>query len=451
MKRTWMQFFRSEEGSVIPLVGFAFLVLVGSVGLAIDISRRELAQAKLSSALDAAGLAAGSTVNTTNLTTEVNKYFYANYPVGYLGTSVTSLTAVVSANNTIINLTADGTLPTTFGKVFGVMTMPLHAESEITRSTKGMELVLVMDNTGSMGDNNKLEDMKTAAKSLVDILYGSDNTVDDLWVGVVPFSQTVNIGSSHTSWMNTSYMNGLAWGPTSWGGCVDARYTGRDVNDDPPASEKFKAYYWPDDSNNDWIRTNGQYRTVSSTLGPNKNCPEPVLPMVAEKSTVKASIDAMEARGNTHVGYGAVWGWRMLSPRWRGLWGGQMNTNSLPLDYNTPLMNKAVVILTDGMNTMDNTSRTAYWYLSNGRLGSTNQSNAVTALNNKLSSVCTSMKSHGIIIYTVAFDNPGSSIETLLQNCASDPSYYFDSPTGSDLQQAFRVIGDSLSNLRISH
>lgn len=448
---TLMQFFRSEKGAVLPLVGLAFFILFGAVGLAIDISRRELAQAKLSNSLDAAGLAAGSTVNTTNVETEVNKYFYVNYPVGYMGSTITSLTSEVSQNNTVITLTAEGNVPTVFGKIFGFFNMAIAAESEITRSTKGMELVLVMDNTGSMGSNNKLEDMQSAATELLNILYGPDDTVDDLWVGIVPFSQAVNVGTSHSAWMNASYLAGRNWGPTSWGGCVDARYTGRDITDDPPSSELFRAYYWPDDSNNDWRRDDGTYRSINSTRGPNKSCPEPMLPMVAEKSTAIDTINDMQAVGNTHVGQGAVWGWRMLSPRWRGLWGGQMNTNSLPLDYNTPLMNKAVVILTDGQNTMDNSNRTAYWYLSNGRLGSTNQSNAVTALNNKLTSVCTSMKSRGIIVYTVAFDNPGASIETLMRNCASDPSYYFDSPTGSDLQQAFRLIGDSLSNLRISH
>lgn len=436
---------------MLPLIGLAILVLVGSAGLAIDVSRRELAQAKLSNALDAAGLAAGSTVNTANVETEVHKYLNVNFPAHYVTATINDVSVEVSNNNTVINLSADGTINTTFGKIFGITTLPIHAESEVTRSTKGMELVLVMDNTGSMGNHNKLEDMKAAAKALVGILYGDNNTVDDLWVGLVPFAQTVNIDVSRTDWIDTSYKNGLSWGTADWGGCIDARHTSRDITDDPPSAETFKTYYWPDDSNNDWIRNNGQSRGgLGTSLGPNKSCTVPMTAMVAEKSTINTDIDAMEARGNTHVGLGAVWGWRMLSPRWRGLWGGQMNANSLPLDYNTPLMNKAVVILTDGMNTMDNSSRTAYWYLSDGRLGTTNQNNAVTALNNKLSSVCASMKSHGIIVYTVAFDNPGASIENLLRNCASDPSYYFDSPTGSDLQQAFRLIGDSLSNLRLS-
>ena len=158
----------------------------------------------------------------------------------------------------------------------------------------------------------------------------------------------------------------------------------------------------------------------------------------------------MQARGNTQVNFGAVWGWRLLSPRWRGQWGGEMNTNGLPLDYNTKNMNKAVVLMTDGENTIDNTSRTAYGYLSDGRLGTTNGSTAVTRLNTRLTDVCTAMKNNNIYVYTIAFNNPGTTIQNLLRNCATSPDYYFNSPTSSSLTAAFSAIGDSLANLRVS-
>ena len=74
--------------------------------------------------------------------------------------------------------------------------------------------------------------------------------------------------------------------------------------------------------------------------------------MTANATTVTNAINAMTAQGNTHIDLGLAWGWRMLSPRWQGLWGGEMNTNSLPLAYNTKGMNKAVVLLTDGFNTV---------------------------------------------------------------------------------------------------
>ena len=298
----------------------------------------------------------------------------------------------------------------------------------------------------------RLADLKTASSDLVNILHG-EGSANNLYIGLVPFAQAVNIGSDKTSWVNAGSFN---WGPTSWMGCVDARHTGRDITDDPPSLQRFNKYYWPDDGNNDWIRTTTRRGvttttyTINADRGPNLNCSQRLLEMTSDQQSVLDAIDDMTADGNTHINLGAVWAWRMLSPRWRGLWGGEMDTESLPLDYNTPKMNKAVVLMTDGANTMSNSSRSAYWYLSDGRLGTTSSSAAVTALNNKLTYVCNSMKANNIIVYTVAFGSPGSTIQNLLRNCATQPDFYFDSPTGEDLKAAFRTIGDSLSNLRVS-
>ncbi|MBT6404824.1 MAG: Flp pilus assembly protein TadG, partial [Rhodospirillaceae bacterium] len=46
---------------------------------------------------------------------------------------------------------------------------------------------------------------------------------------------------------------------------------------------------------------------------------------------------------------GLAWGWRVLSPAWQGLWGGA-TPSELPLDYDTPLMDKVAIMLTDGVN-----------------------------------------------------------------------------------------------------
>lgn len=445
-KHKVQHFLHSEQAAIMPLIGLSLLAIIGSVGIAVDTGRAQLAQSKLSSSLDAAGLAGGATVSTVNLTSEVTKYLNANFQ-NYMDATITDIDVSTNSDNSIIYLSATATMPTTFMRVLGNDSVEIAASAEITRETKGLELVLVLDNTGSMS-GQPLLDLQTASYSLIDILFGDNETIEDLWVGVVPFSQAVNIGSSRSSWLDGTSFN---WGITSWGGCVDARLSGLDVTDDPPAGNLFRAYYWPDDGNNDWRRDDGTYRSITSTRGPNKNCPAAITQMTSSKTTVETAIAAMQARGNTHVNLGAAWGWRMLSPRWRGLWGGQMDTNNLPLDYNAPLMNKAAIIMTDGENTMSNSTRTAYWYLSDGRLGTTtSQSVAVAALDSRLSQVCTAMKNNNIIIYTIAFNDPGTNVETLLRNCATQPEYYFDSPNGEELQQAFRMIGDSLSNLRVS-
>lgn len=460
---------RDERGSAMPFIGLGAMMLIASTGSAIDMGRVQIVHSRMQSALDAAGLAVGSTISTASIASETNKYFYANYPSGYLGSTITSLTATPNGDNSLINLNASASVEMTFMKILGLNSVTVNAHTEITRQSKGLELVLIIDNTGSMaqsagGSVTKLQAAKTASITLLDTLYGATrNTVENLWVGLVPFSQAVNIGATHADWTENTTFN---WGTGgSWGGCVDAREpSNRDVTDDPPGVALFPKYYWPCDSNNQWYGTNSsrtncstgtglRYRTGidTDTYGPNKYCPQPITPLVSSKSTVVSAINEMTAVGNTSTNLGAAWGWRLLSPRWRGLWGGEMNPNGLPLNYNSDLMYKVVVLMSDGDNTIDNSSRGAYWYLNAGKLGTTNSGTAVTRMNDRTRQICTSMKANGVIIYTIAL---GSSVSTtgrnLLRDCATNPDYYFLSPTTNELQNIFRQIGDSLANLRIS-
>ncbi|HUY68204.1 MAG TPA: TadE/TadG family type IV pilus assembly protein, partial [Alphaproteobacteria bacterium] len=372
------RFLRDQRGMTLPMLAFSMVALTAMTGMTIDGARMELVQSKLQFSLDAAGLAAGSTIDTANLNDEVTKYLDANFN-GYMGAQITDVTSSVNANNSIITLSATAQLPSTFMDIVGIQNMTVSANSQITRAASGLELVMVLDNTGSMNNDGKLTALKTAATELVTILTGGQGSVPNLWMGLVPFSQAVNIGTGYPSWMDATYDSNLNWGPTAWAGCVDARVTksppvqfvpgnastiDTDITDDPPSVQPFRQYYWPSDTNNCWAYTMtrsrwGTTRTcvgagtsgatynvsggTNGTPSPNAYCPQQVTPMTADATTVTNAINAMTAQGDTHIDLGLAWGWRMLSPRWRGLWGGEMNTNNLPLDYHTPGMNKAVV------------------------------------------------------------------------------------------------------------
>ncbi|WP_169738471.1 TadE/TadG family type IV pilus assembly protein [Afifella pfennigii] len=503
MKRLVRRYLRSEDGALLPLIGLASVALIGTVGLAIDIGRAQLVHAKLLNAADAGGLAAGAKLNSSSVQDDVDTYVRANFPTGYASSQVTSVTATVNASETTINVSAVAQMPTTFMQLFGIDTLDVRATSEITRETGGLEVVMVLDNTGSMR-GYKLTALKSAANELVDILFGDDSP-DHLYMGLVPFAQTVNIGSGKKSWLNVDVTDQSAIDYAQsegyeWNGCVEARtLSGRDVTDDPPSTESFSPFYWrdPDDlssgysdqSYNNWASTeatghyerqctlyfwgrcwryenvwveDGEERTYntpfSDTFGPNKSCLQAVTPLTASKSAISNAIDAMKVESDwyTHIPMGAVWGWRMLSPNWRGLWGGEMDTNNLPLDYNNDLMDKAAIIMTDGDNTMpgrmadDVWTYTAYGTLPEGRLGTTNGNAAEGEMDDRLEEVCTSMKNVGIIVYTIAFGNPGNSTKAMMRRCASQNDFFFDSPSSADLSEAFREIGDSLSNLRVS-
>jgi hypothetical protein len=175
-------------------------------------------------------------------------------------------------------------------------------------------------------------------------------------------------------------------------------------------------------------------------------------------------------RGGTTSNLGMVWGWRTLSPRWVGLWDGP-TPETMPLGYDEPLMDKAVILLTDGDNQFYDWPRryeyedgelrsvsggngpggsdyTAYGRLSD--LGYPSLGAGKTELDTRLSRMCTAMKAEGVIVYTITFgSSPGTATQTLYRNCATEPANYFHAPDGATLTSAFRSIGQRLSNLRV--
>src|SRR5262249_9026641 len=101
--------------------------------------------------------------------------------------------------------------------------------------------------------------------------------------------------------------------PEGWKGCVEERdASGRGVTDDPPSVERFIPYYYPDSSDNDWVRPlntaasnpSRQAQGVTLTVdqrnigqdagyGPNLGCGGEVTPMTPNKSTIVAGINHM--------------------------------------------------------------------------------------------------------------------------------------------------------------
>jgi Flp pilus assembly protein TadG len=542
LKRLWS----CERGAIAPIVGICAIMLVGAVAVAVDVGRGQVAQSKLQAALDAAGLAAGAVVaqnlDAEDLKPEAWKYLKENFAGQTVDAVITpdDFDLELSDDQMLVTLEARASLPTTFMRIFGHDTMHVAARTEITREMTGLEVALVLDVTGSMtGDvsdtdsTEKIAALRSAADDLMDILFGDNDTVDDLWVGIVPFSQTVNIGTSRTDWLTDyttkmAYDNCVGWNhsnwphthssgevttgrycptngpnvstrtrqvtlvndwldapdpvspkvvvphlnwngpmspwyfrPSGWGGCIRERYnTGRDVTDAPLATEKFPTFFAPYNSDNEWVRLSGNnvgnYRILvdaNNDRGPNHGCPlQPITVMTNDKSDLKAAVSQLiNPRGNTHTNVGAVWGWRLLSPDWRNAWGTTMDANNLPLDYDEPLSQKVMILMTDGDNTMPDNFATAYGFLSEDHLVNNDDvDDAADVLDAKLLTVCNAMKAKGIIIYTIGLGDELDATLPLLKSCASTSDYFFDARTSADLDSAFHTIGDALSKLRVS-
>lgn len=485
-----------RRGTVGVMAAALAVPLVVLAGLALDTARLWLVQARLQTALDAASLTMAREIGQSGSSQDGLALFWANWGRTAAGSSVGFLGAIASTprvstpdSNTVL-ISVNATVPTTLLRVAGINSAVVSASSASIRATWGLEVALVLDNTGSMA-GWPIQSVVSSATSLVNILYGtgSQDTQPNLWVSVVPFTAQVNIGPQHTNWLQAGSYTATAWKNTTWMGCVMARYqNGNDFTDATPAQAPFLPFLYPSTvgkykvsgktivGDNDWSTTKiteGQQATLpdNTAVGPNLGCsPVPVLPETTSRTTVLNTISQMVAvfRGGTFINLGLQAGWWTLSPTWQGVWGNP----TLPLAYNTPHMRKAIVLMTDGNNEWydwaggapgagpsgwsddGDTDYAAYGRLKQNLmgLGNNTKANATTNINTRMATMCSIIKQSGIIIYTVLFNHSGvsSATQSLFQNCASSPQNYFLTPTDADLQAAFQQIGSQLANLRLS-
>lgn len=483
------KFRASEHGNIAMIYALALLPSLAAVGSAVDLTRAMVVKMRLGEALDAAGLAVGGTVGLTEaeMTARAQKFFYANYPDEELGT-VTAL-SVSAAGNNLVNVAGSARIDTAFMGLFGIYYLDVNVNVEVTRESKGLEIALALDNTGSMASNGKIQALKDATNELIGILFGDQNTPTHLKMSLVPFSQTVKVDT--TLFLNNGWMdiNGDAstaklnfsnnryafqvWttmSNKSWGGCLEARSSGYEETDEAPSAgtpdTRWVPYFEPDGpdssaysgyttyvsdgttSNQDTRLKRYQKYAGQNKTDPNKDCNmQTIVPLTNNKLTLQSKVNGMVSTGYTHIALGAAWGWRTLSstaPYTEGS------------DYGDENWTKAMVFLTDGLNTIDSngtwhkSNYTAYNYLIRGILGTTNASIAEDEQDTRTRLVCDRMKELDIRIYSILLQEQAQTAKDLMRDCASDASLYFESPSSAELTPVFQAIAQDLSNLRLS-
>ncbi|WP_207479770.1 TadE/TadG family type IV pilus assembly protein [Arenibaculum pallidiluteum] len=463
--RTLKALLRAEDGSAASVTALAIVPVLAALGLAVDLGSAYAVKARLLKSVDAAGLAAAQVMTTGSAETEASRLFAENYPEGFLGTRVAAFNAVPDLMEETVTVAATVEMPTRIMSVFGYDNLTIGAESTVQRSTRGAEIALVMDNTGSMRSDGKMDAMKASARELVDVLYGSNATLDHLWVSVVPYVASVNIGPARTGWLKPGdrAFTASAWGTSRWKGCVEARKNGLDETDAPPSSGLFTSYYYASAVDNAWPSIDERNSAQNNGRGPNLGCGPAITPLTNEKARLIAAIDEMQPwhRGGTTGNLGLSWGWRTISPRWQGLWGGSTPA-TMPLAYHTPQMDKVIVLLTDGTNQFfdwtdhgpnKGVGPRGSDYTAYGRLedfGYSNLDAARREIDRRMLRTCGAAKQQGIQIYTITFgDVPDHDTQELYRACATTPSFYFHAPDRLGLAQAFRRVGQIMSNLRI--
>ncbi len=194
----------------------------------------------------------------------------------------------------------------------------------------------------------------------------------------------------------------------------------------------------------------------SGGTGPNTGCTtKPLLRLTTSLSDVNSTVESLIASGNTNIGEGLTWGWRMLSP-------------AVPFadgrPFNTEHNKKIIILMTDGENTytakgnQNHSTYSAYGYAhpilhpADGRLGETHTASGFrSVMDANLLAACANAKAAGVVIYTIGFrleNDPAS--QGNLQACATAPDKYFLASNGAVLITTFQQIARQLNKLRVT-
>jgi len=456
---------RDRRGAIAVISALMAVPLLGFAGLAVDTALAYLTKERMQRALDAAALAAGKVMVAGDPETDARRFFDLNFEPGYLGTTLTAFNPVIDPLSETVTVSAEASLPTRFMKLFGIDTLTLNGQTTVLRTNRTAELVLVMDNTGSMRSGGKIDAMKQSALDLVGIVYGDEQIRENLWVSVVPYTATVNIGGQRTNWLvpgDGAIADPGAWGDTRWKGCVEARAEPFDQGDATPTEAPFTSFYYATDVDNVWPEIDERNAAQNNGTGPNLGCGPEITPLTDSRAVIEAAITEMAPwhRGGTLGNLGLAWGWRTVSPDWRDVWAGEVPFGH-PVDYDDPEIEKIVVIMTDGQNQVydwPNHGPTGAGprgsdYTAYGRLfdfGYTDKDTARREVDRRFANTCEAMKAKGIELFTITFGStPNSETQALYKGCATTAKHYFHSPSNAELAGAFRSIGQQLSSLRI--
>jgi hypothetical protein len=242
---------RDQRGAIALTFLLSFTVMLGGTLFSIDMVRYNATQSRLQNALDTAVISAGRKLavytptegssDKTAWEEDTYRYFRANMPEQFLGSNIpldkidiqyleetTSDGKFRTAQR--LRMIASGTLPLLSSGYMNETSMNLYASNWAVRRVRSdLELVLALDNTGSMDYDTptRMSQLKISAKQLVETVMraGEAGVGEDgksgVYVGIVPFTEAVNVKniSSAKTWLNKypaqkNYLDNL------WNGCV---------------------------------------------------------------------------------------------------------------------------------------------------------------------------------------------------------------------------------------
>ncbi len=471
----WLRNVREDEGGAVSIIfALSFLPVLAMSAAALDYGRAVQTRAKLQSAIDSAVLAAAKDsagLSDTQLATRVNQFIAASFNAGALGVTLNGVN--VSRQGKIIQISSEASVPTSMLGVIGIDAITVAGQTQSTWGDNDVEIALVLDNTGSMGWSNKMQELKRAlcgdqtctnanpSTGFMKIMRDAAGGAGRVKVGIVPFDTTARMPLSIQQQVNAATPTPASFfAPATAGYCTNGaitddasrvsffRFANRDkdtqagnsigginvgngcgTNGQPrvtPAT--WQGCVWDRDQATNRDTSDGNIDpTDTSSLHPAVNCRSnnlarirPLADIWTDQGAMIAHMSTMQPSGNTNLTVGISWGQALL-------------TSAAPFTEAAPpsqtSVYKVMILLTDGDNTENKFS--------------TNQNN----IDPRALAACTAAKNQGITVYSIRVIDGDAA---LLSACASSPSNYFNVANASQLTPVFQQIAAQIGSIRLT-
>lgn len=207
---------RETGGNVIIIVAASLFPLLALVGSGIDMGRGYLAETRLQQACDSGVLAARKRLGTaaavsatipTSVADTGQRFFNLNFRNYSYGSQSRSFAMTLNQNNSISG-TARAEIETTVMAVFGFETIPVSVSCEAQINMGNLDVMMVLDTTGSMAMTNagdsmsRIQALRDTVKSFHAQMEANKTPGTRIRYGFVPYSTNVNVGGLlHEDWL----------------------------------------------------------------------------------------------------------------------------------------------------------------------------------------------------------------------------------------------------------
>lgn len=369
-------FCEDTYGGITALTLTVFLVMMVSVGMAVDFMRHETYRVELQDALDRGVLAAAAFNQTIDPEETIRSYLKSTNFVKGCYKLDAPVVPVMTDHSRTITASASCELNTFFLKMVGIPTLDVKATGSAIEGASKVEVSLVLDVSVSMvlhnsggTANTRLEVLQSSANEFLDLMFTPSNN-DRLSMSLIPFAGQVNAGPTAFGYYNDVRTHG-------YNHCIE--FDSSDLNfvangsDDveahplntmiqsPPQNSRAQmqnfnySVYW------DPVNRVAHHGPIGYSGVGWGRCPSDAQQIAyhqTSKDALKARIDALQVYEATGTNYGARWGAMLLDPSSNGLTGALIGANevdstqsAVPRSYTDPEVQKFLIILGDGATT----------------------------------------------------------------------------------------------------